>query len=181
MSLLNVKLVCSVYKHVPLVQFPLAQSESVLQPSPEAIATQTWTLLKEHPVPFVHLSSISSGVQSRALFAWQVSIAPAKSVAATQFPRLPVPVMPSGMMFMFDSPQILDKVLHLSCQSPCPCDVSLQHLTALVAVFDTVTTFPPIELQRPGFPQARVRRFVFSPTTWAVGLFVGSDEGGNVG
>ena len=69
--------------------------------------------------------------------------------------------------------------MHFLSQSPCPCDGSLQHLTAPLSVLETVTVSPPAELHLPGTPQAWVRRLVFSPPVGAevVGRLVGDADG----
>ena len=69
--------------------------------------------------------------------------------------------------------------MHFLSHSPCPCDGSLQHLTAPLSVLETVTVSPPAELHLPGTPQAWVRRLVFSPPLGAevVGGLVGDEDG----
>ena len=69
--------------------------------------------------------------------------------------------------------------MHFSSQLPCPCDGSLQHLTAAESVLETVTLSPTCELHLPGTPQAWVRRLVFSPPLGAevVGRLVGDADG----
>jgi len=156
---------------------PLQHSASSLHPSPPAMQVHTRRKLKLHPVPRVHLSDISRGVQRRALFASQVLTAPSKSVSTHVLVTLPM--RSSGILLILDCPQgplellyvACESFLHLNGQPPePPCDSSLQQRTACTAVFSTVFSFSEHLLLR---PHTRVRCVVASRGADVVGFSVG--------